>query len=249
MGYGRGRQGGREVRREKGEPGEDKIRILSRREIERRGETEGRTDGQVGRTRQGSRDRQTRGLRQDREAAVWGAPTFVRPGLGCARRRAGHFGGQPIHIPKVGQNPLQFDPPALYGDKAQGGRGVSCCELDLPAPNWGLSEARGAASHCPGRNLGHSCPRDPSLTALCGGLEEEPLHCLHPAPPQSAQQALCELLASLAVRLQEKGRPSSPLGSPGQGQGWPGRLWPLGSGSVSVRRGLGRKQLQAQRAE
>lgn len=164
------------VRREKGEPGEDKIRILSRRERER----ETGKDRRTSRAGQTGQQRQTRGLRQDREATVWGAPTFVRPGLGCARRRAGHFGGQPIHIPKVGQNPLQFDPPALCGDKAQGGRGVSCCELDPPAPNWGLSEARGAASRCPSRALGPSCPRDPSLTALCGGLEEEP-----PPPPSS----------------------------------------------------------------
>lgn len=233
------------VRREKGEPGEDKIRILSRRERER----ETGKDRRTSRAGQTGQQRQTRGLRQDREATVWGAPTFVRPGLGCARRRAGHFGGQPIHIPKVGQNPLQFDPPALCGDKAQGGRGVSCCELDPPAPNWGLSEARGAASRCPSRALGPSCPRDPSLTALCGGLEEEPPPTAFILPLHQPSRHCARFLQAWRSSCRKKGRPSSPSGPPGQGQGWPGRLRPLGSGSVSIRRGLGRKQLQAQRAE
>ena len=44
----------------------------------------------------------------------------MRPGLRRARRRAGHFWGQPIHIPKVGQNALEFDPPAFCRDKAPG---------------------------------------------------------------------------------------------------------------------------------
>lgn len=39
--------------------------------------------------------------------------SFVGPGLGGAGRWAGHFGGQPIHIPKVSQDPLKFDPPAF----------------------------------------------------------------------------------------------------------------------------------------
>lgn len=43
--------------------------------------------------------------------------TFVWPGLGCARRWACHFGGQPIHIPKVGQNSLEFDPPTFCRDE------------------------------------------------------------------------------------------------------------------------------------
>lgn len=42
------------------------------------------------------------------------------PGLGCARRWASHFGGQPIHIPKVSQNSLEFDPPAFYRDEVPG---------------------------------------------------------------------------------------------------------------------------------
>lgn len=39
--------------------------------------------------------------------------TFMRPGLGCARRWNSHFGGQPVHIPEVSKNSLEFDPTAF----------------------------------------------------------------------------------------------------------------------------------------
>jgi hypothetical protein len=40
------------------------------------------------------------------------------PGLRSARRWACHFGGQPVHIPKVGQNSLELDPAAFCRDEA-----------------------------------------------------------------------------------------------------------------------------------
>lgn len=78
--------------------------------------------------------------------------TFVWPGLGCARRRASHFGGQPIHIPQVGQNALEFHPPAFCRDAAMGrshpGWTRPCTGDSFPA----------SGSHCRAE-AGKPCPR------------------------------------------------------------------------------------------
>lgn len=58
-------------------------------------------------------------------------PLAIGAGLGVPG--GSHFGGQPIHIPKVSQNPLEFDPPAFCRHRAQAGE----ASLTSHSATWG----------------------------------------------------------------------------------------------------------------
>lgn len=140
---GRGRQGqGKRKRqreaermRSKGERQEDRIKKCSWKgrqgQTDRQGKTDEKRGRQTDRRPFGTGRLQTGGwalpLRtQKPQAQLCSLPvmapkglecglkiTFMRPGLGRARRWDSHFRGQPVHIPEVSKNPLEFDPTAF----------------------------------------------------------------------------------------------------------------------------------------
>lgn len=102
---------------------------------------------------------------------VEGPLTFMWPGLGCARRWNGHFGGQPIHIPKVSQNSLEFDPPAFCRNRAQGRSGLPAHPPAEVSPatvgSWhAWPQSSGAREG--GTGKGDILSRDPLWAALAG---------------------------------------------------------------------------------